>query len=177
MERLRGQGMRLVSFHPMFGPDVRMLSGRNIAICTEGREEDRGLIKALFASTSAHLVEMSVPEHDRRMAGVLGLSHLVNLAFARALSHAGREYCDLEAASGVTFLKQVATTRDVVGENPELYYEIQALNAATPETFSWMERALAEYRGAVERGDESAFVALMRQSAAYFYKGGCAVSE
>jgi hypothetical protein len=56
----------------------------------------------------------------------------------------------------------------VVGENPELYYEIQALNAVTPETFSWMERALAEYRGAVERGDEAAFVALMCHGADYF---------
>ena len=168
MERLRGEGLRLVSFHPMFGPDVRMLSGRNIAVCTEGREEDRGLIKALFASTSADLVEMSVPEHDQRMAGVLGLSHLVNLAFARALSHSGREFGDLEAISGVTFRKQVATTRDVVGENPELYYEIQVLNAVTPETFSWMDRALAEYRDAVERGDESAFVALMCHGADYF---------
>jgi chorismate mutase/prephenate dehydrogenase len=168
MERLREAGLRLVSFHPMFGPDVRMLSGRNIAVCTEGREEDRGLIKGLFASTSANLVEMCVPEHDQRMARVLGLSHLVNLTFARALSHSGQEFCDLGATSGVTFLKQVATARDVVGENPELYYEIQVLNAVTPETFSWMERAIAEYRGAIERGDESAFVALMRHSADYF---------
>ena len=68
----------------------------------------------------------------------------------------------------MTFLKQSATTRDVVGENPELYYEIQALNAVTPEAFDWMERALSEFREAIEKGDEAAFVALMRHSASYF---------
>jgi len=62
----------------------------------------------------------------------------------------------------------VATTRDVVSENPELYYEIQALNAVTPEAFAWLDQALSEFRGAVERGDEAAFVSLMRASAGYF---------
>ena len=171
MERLRGAGARIVSFHPMFGPDVRILSGRTIVLCTEGREEDRQLVRGLFASTSAEIAQMSIAEHDRRMGAVLGLSHLVNLAFARALSLSGRTFPDLEAASGVTFRKQVATTRDVVGENPELYYEIQALNAVTPEAFAWMERALVEYREAVEQHNEAAFVALMRHSAGYFGRG------
>jgi len=171
MERLRGAGARIVSFHPMFGPDVRVLSGRTIVLCTEGREEDRQLVRGLFASTSAEIAQMSIAEHDRRMGAVLGLSHLVNLAFARALSLSGRAFPDLEAASGVTFRKQAATTRDVVGENPELYYEIQALNAVTPEAFAWMERALVEYREAVEQRNESAFVALMRHSAGYFQAG------
>ncbi len=171
LERLRSGGTRVVSFHPMFGPDVRMLSGRTIVVCSEGHEADRSLVKGLFASTSAHLVEMDVPEHDRRMGAVLGLSHLVNLAFARALSLSGRPFSDLGAASGVTFQKQVSTALDVVGENPGLYYEIQALNAVTPETFSWMERALSDYREAVARGEEETFVALMKESAAYFQGG------
>lgn len=168
LDRLRTAGARIVSFHPMFGPDVRMLSGRTIVLCTEGREEDRQLVRGLFASTSAEIAQMSIAEHDRRMGAVLGLSHLVNLAFARALSLSGRAFPDLEAASGVTFRKQAATTRDVVIENPELYYEIQALNAVTPEAFAWMDQALSEYRDAVQRGDEAAFVALMRHGAGYF---------
>ncbi len=171
MERLRREGLRLVSFHPMFGPDVRMLSGRTIVLCTEGREENKALVKRVFSSTSANLVEMSAEEHDRRMGAVLGLAHLVNLTFAHALSLSGIGFADLEGASGVTFQKQTATTLDVVTENPELYYEIQALNAVTPETFAWMERALAEYREAIEKGDEGAFVALMRHSASYFSGG------
>jgi chorismate mutase / prephenate dehydrogenase len=171
LEHLRAEGLNLVSLHPMFGPDVRMLSGRNIVVCTEGDGVARNLVKGLFASTSANLVEMSAGEHDRRMGVVLGLSHLANLAFARALGHSGLPFGEFGSASGVTFLKQVATTRDVVGENPELYYEIQALNAVTPETFAWLERALDDYRRAIEKGDEPAFVALMKDSASYFETG------
>ena len=171
LERLRADGLKLVSLHPMFGPDVRMLSGRNIVVCTEGDGAARDLVKGLFASTSANLVEMSAAEHDRRMGAVLGLSHLANLVFARALGHSGLPFGELGSASGVTFLKQVATTRDVVGENPELYYEIQALNAITPDTFAWFERALTDYRRAIEKGDEPSFVALMRQGSDYFGAG------
>jgi chorismate mutase/prephenate dehydrogenase len=104
------------------------------------------------------------------MAVVLGLSHLVNLAFARALSRSGCDFRDLEAASGVTFRKQVATTRDVVGENPELYYEIQALNAVTPETFAWMARSFEEYREALAKEDAGLFAALMEEGRAYLGK-------
>lgn len=172
LERLRVGGTRVVSLHPMFGPDVRMLSGRNIVVCSEGDAGARELVKGLFASTSANLVEMSIEEHDRRMGAVLGLSHLANLAFAGALRHSGLAFEDLDAASGVTFLKQVATTRDVVRENPGLYYEIQALNAVTPETFSWIERALADFRGALERRNQGEFVALMRASGNYFAGAG-----
>ena len=39
-ESLRNNGLRLVSFHPLFGPDVRMLSDRTIVFCDEGRPED-----------------------------------------------------------------------------------------------------------------------------------------
>jgi chorismate mutase/prephenate dehydrogenase len=59
MERLRSTGLRLVSFHPLFGPDVRMLSGRTIVFCHEGRHEDLAFVRGLFNETSASLVDMS----------------------------------------------------------------------------------------------------------------------
>jgi chorismate mutase/prephenate dehydrogenase len=166
-ESLRNNGLRLVSFHPLFGPDVRMLSGRTIVFCDEGRPEDLELISSLFAETSARLVEMSSQEHDRRMGLVLGLTHLANLVFARALAHSQLAASELEEVAGVTFNKQLQTTAEVAAENPGLYYEIQALNAITPETGRWLRQALDEWLGVVEAGDASEFSRLMSECRDY----------
>ena len=170
-KRLRGDGLRLVSFHPLFGPDVRMLSGRTIAFCTEARPDDLAVVIGLFAETSAKLVEISIEEHDRRMGLVLGLTHLSNLVFARALSHSNLTAADLDEVAGVTFTKQLGTTREVTAENPGLYYEIQVLNEATPETGRCLRRALDEWLGAVEADDGPAFERLMEDCHSYLGPG------
>jgi chorismate mutase/prephenate dehydrogenase len=166
-DRLRGEGLRLVSFHPLFGPDVRMLSGRTIVFCDEARPEDLAVVRGLFAETSARLVEMSITEHDRRMGLVLGLTHLSNLVFARALSHSKLTAADLDEVAGVTFTKQLGTTREVTGENPGLYFEIQVLNEATPETGRWLRQALDEWLAAVESGNAAVFERLMADCHGY----------
>jgi len=161
IDRLRNDGMRLVSFHPLFGPDLRMLSGRTIVFCDEGRPEDLEIVAGLFAETSARLVTMSSTEHDRRMGLVLGLTHLANLVFARALAHSSLAASELAEVAGVTFTRKLGTTSEVATENPGLYFEIQALNAVTPETGRWLRQALDEWLGVVEAGDSSAFTELM----------------
>jgi chorismate mutase/prephenate dehydrogenase len=163
MEKLRSEGLRLVSFHPLFGPDVRMLSGRTVVFCSEGRDEDLDVVRGLFNETSARLVDMSVAEHDRRMGLVLGLTHLANLVFARALSHSSVAASDLTEVAGVTFTKQLATTREVAAENPGLYFEIQTLNRLTPETGKWLRQALDEWLAAVESDNEGDFTTLMQE--------------
>jgi chorismate mutase/prephenate dehydrogenase len=144
-----------------------MLSGRTIVFCDEGRPEDLEVISSLFAETSARLVEMSSQEHDRRMGLVLGLTHLANLVFARALAHSQLAASELEEVAGVTFNKQLGTTAEVAAENPGLYYEIQALNAITPETGRWLRQALDEWLGVVEAGNASEFSRLMSECRDY----------
>jgi prephenate dehydrogenase/chorismate mutase len=161
IERLRSTGTRVVSFHPMFGPDVRMLEGRTVVLCTDAPRADLEVVEGLFADTSARLVEMDSAEHDRRMGLVLGLTHLANLVFARALVHSGVGSPELAEVAGVTFGRQIATTREVTSENPSLYYEIQALNELTPETGRWLSTALDEWMEAVEQPDHGRFAELM----------------
>ncbi len=138
-----------------------MLSERAIVFCNEAEDEDLDVVRGLFADTSARLVEMSSAEHDRRMGLVLGLTHLANLVFARALSHSSLNSAELAEVAGVTFTKQLSTTCEVTAENPGLYYEIQALNQTTPETGRWLRQALDEWLSVVEANDASAFADLM----------------
>ena len=167
MQRLRANGLRLVSFHPMFGPDLRMLSGRTIVFCTDADPGDLALVRGLFADTSAELVEMDVAEHDRRIALVLGLTHLSNLAYARALMGSRVRAEDLAQVAGETYTKQLGTTREVTAENPELYFQIQALNPVTEEVADGLMGAVREWRETVAAGDDDAFARLMRECRDY----------
>lgn len=165
---LRARGVRVASFHPMFGPSVRMLSGKRIVICRGGSREDEAVVEDLFASTSARLVEVPLEEHDRAMAAVLGLAHLVNLGFARALERYGIPSAHLDDVAGVTFRRQAATTREVASENPRLYYEIQERNPHTDAALRTLIASLEELRTAVENADEAAFGAIMEAGRRFF---------
>ena len=163
MHRLRAAGLRLVSFHPMFGPDLRMLSGRTIVFCDDADAGDLALVRSLFEETSAELVEMNVAEHDRRIALVLGLTHLSNLAYARALMGSRARAEDLAQVAGETYTKQLGTTQEVIEENPELYFQIQALNPVTEEVAEGLMNAVQEWRETVVAGDNDGFARLMRE--------------
>jgi chorismate mutase/prephenate dehydrogenase len=158
---LRRAGVRVVSFHPMFGPDVRMLEGRTIAFLSDAPRADLDVVEGLFADTSARLVEMDPAEHDRRMGLVLGLTHLSNLVFARAIVRSGVGSSDLAEIAGVTFDRQLGTTREVASENPSLYYEIQSLNAITPDTGRWLRESIDEWMAAAAQPDDRSFAELM----------------
>jgi prephenate dehydrogenase len=163
INRLREDGMHLVSFHPLFGPGVRTLSGRTIVFCTEGDPDDRAVVRGLFEETTVEFVEIDIPEHDRRMGLVLGLTHLSNLVFARALLHSGVTAREISQVAGSTYAKQIKTTREVTEENPGLYFEIQALNSITPETTEWLKQAVDEYAACITNDDGDAFSRIMEE--------------
>ena len=63
---------------------------------------------------------MSVDDHDRLMAYVLGLSHALNLAFFTALAASGELVPRLQTMSSTTFDAQLRVATLVAGDNPHL---------------------------------------------------------
>jgi len=157
LDALRASGCRVCSVHPMFGPDEVGLSGRHILFVNVGNEEAIAEARALFAHTAADCVELSLEEHDEVMAWVLGLSHLVNIAFAGALAQSGEAVPLLKQISSSTFNAQLNVATQVVSENPHLYYEIQQGNENTAEVSEHFRKVLNELVTAVVENDEAVF--------------------
>jgi chorismate mutase/prephenate dehydrogenase len=147
-------GCRVCSVHPMFGPDEIGLSGRHILFVDVGHEEATRAARALFAHTAADCVDLSLEEHDEVMAWVLGLSHLMNIAFASTLAESGEAVPLLRQISSSTFNAQLEVAAQVVSENPHLYYEIQQGNAMTEVVVDHFRRVLDRLSTAVQEGDE-----------------------
>jgi chorismate mutase/prephenate dehydrogenase len=164
LQALADAGCRVCSVHPMFGPNEIGLSGRHILFVDVGDSAALAEARALFAHTAAECVDLSLEEHDEVMAWVLGLSHLVNIAFASALAESGEAVPLLRRISSSTFNAQLKVAAQVVSENPHLYYEIQQGNALTGQVVAHFLRVFENLARAVRAGDEITWTQAMEEA-------------
>jgi chorismate mutase/prephenate dehydrogenase len=164
---LRSHGCKVTSLHPMFGPDTELLSGRHVVFVDLGSEAALAAARELFAPTMAEQVVMTLDDHDRLIAYVLGLSHALNIAFFTALADSGEAAPRLARMSSTTFDAQLEVASRVAQESPELYYEIQSLNDYGAESLEALSQAVERLRTSVLSQDHDAFVALMRRGRDY----------
>jgi chorismate mutase/prephenate dehydrogenase len=164
---LKSHGCRVTSIHPMFGPDTELLSGRHVIFVDLGSAEALAEARALFAPTMAEQVVMSLDDHDRLIAYVLGLSHALNIAFFTALAESGEAAPRLARLSSTTFDSQLDVATRVAQESPDLYFEIQSLNDYGAESLEALAKAVERIRAAVLSRNHEVFTALMRQGRDY----------
>ena len=167
LNALKSHGCRVTSLHPMFGPSTELLSGRHVIFVEAGSPEATQAARDLFASTMVEQVVMSLDEHDRLIAYVLGLSHALNIAFFTALAESGEAAPRLAKLSSTTFDSQLDVASLVAQESPELYYEIQSLNDYGAESLEALSQAVEKLRTAVLSQDFESFAALMRRGREY----------
>ncbi len=163
-------GCRVTSIHPMFGPDTRLLSGRHVIYVDVGNVGATKDARRLFGATMAEQIDMSLEEHDRLIAYVLGLSHALNLAFFTALAESGELVPRLKHMSSTTFDAQLNVAHLVAHDNPHLYFEIQALNEYGGTSLDALRSAAERIQALIAAGDEGGFVSLMEAGRRYLDK-------
>ncbi len=168
LERAAAGGLRVASLHPLFGPDVRTLGGRVLAVLDCGNAEAADAAAALFRDTALTITRMPVADHDAYMQYVLGLSHLMAILFFTTLTRSGRGFDDLARAASTTFYKQARTAAEVARENPRLYHEIQRLNRHSRDLFALLRGSLDAVEGAALADDPAAFVELIERGRRFF---------
>lgn len=168
IHRAEEAGLRVTSVHPLFGPDVESLVGRNIVVCDGATPEATTAAAALFADSAASIVRLQLARHDELMGIVLGLSHLTSLIFNETVARSGIRHSDLRDVASTTFEAQCSLSERVAAESPDLYYEIQAENAFTPRVLETLRATLSDYSQAILRKDPSAFRTLMERGRLFF---------
>ena len=74
-----------VCIHPMFGPGSKGVKNQNIiSIPIKDGKKELDIAKDLFPE--ANFVTIDSNEHDKKIAIILGLTHLINIAFANILA-------------------------------------------------------------------------------------------
>jgi len=107
-----------ICIHPMFGPGIKKIKGRNIiCIPIKDAKKELTITKKLFPG--ANFVTIDSTEHDKKIALILGLTHLMNLAFANILAR-DETIILTEKMSGTTFKAQKIIAESILTETPEL---------------------------------------------------------
>ena len=107
-----------VCIHPMFGPGTKKLKGQNIiSIPIRDAKKELAVAKSLFGE--ANFVQIDATEHDKKIAIILGMTHLVNLALANILAKE-ENFGLVEKMAGTTFKAQRILTAGIMTESPEL---------------------------------------------------------
>ncbi len=163
-------GIHATAIHPMFGPDVKILAGHNIILCTDERcpLETFQQVENIFKLTSANIIHLPLQDHDKYMSYVLGSAHLVNLLYAQVLEHSTLPLGELENLAGTTFAKQIEVTKDVVAENQNLYFDIQFLNQRTQDLLEVLENVLQGIKMQILNRQRGQFKDAMEKAKNYF---------
>jgi len=113
-----------ICIHPMFGPGIKTIKGKNIiSVPIKDAKKELTVAKLLFEG--ANFVTIDAAEHDKKIAVILGLTHLMNLVFANIISK--DEKMNLtEKMSGTTFRVQKTLAESIMIESPELIETIIA---------------------------------------------------
>jgi prephenate dehydrogenase len=111
-----------ICIHPMFGPGIKNLKNHNIILIPikDGKKE-LDVAKNLFPDGSFVTIDSS--EHDKKIAMILGLTHLINIAFANILAKDDKNSLT-EKMAGTTFKVQKILAESIMTESPELIESI-----------------------------------------------------
>jgi prephenate dehydrogenase len=107
-----------ICIHPMFGPGAKNLKNQNIILVPikDGKAE-LNVAKNLFPD--GNFVTIDSTEHDKKIAMILGLTHLINIAFANILAKDDKILLT-EKMAGTTFKAQKILAESIMAESPEL---------------------------------------------------------
>jgi prephenate dehydrogenase len=113
-----------ICIHPMFGPGTKSIKGQNIiSIPIKDAKKELSVAKELFEG--ANFITIDAIEHDKKIAVILGLTHLINLVFANIVSK-DEKMSLTEKMSGTTFRVQKTLAESIMTESPELIETIIA---------------------------------------------------
>jgi len=158
LRKLVGEKVTLLSIHPLFGPALESTKGMKIAVIARkkgGSESpEAALAKSLFPGS--RIIPMSRKEHDRTMAVVLSLTHLLNVVYAGTVSQflSPEEFMRVSTPNSSM---QLTLAEAILAQDARLSYGIQAGNAYTGKVARAASRELKRVLEMIERSDWKAF--------------------
>lgn len=156
----------VIGLHPLFGP-MPNVAGQNVVVCPARPGPCRPWIDSFLSEHGMNPVEMTPQGHDEAMAFIQGLTHFLNITFARTLQ---TRRADLEALLRVcspVYQVFFAVLSRILSGDARLYGQIQLLNRENvPVLREFLNNGQA-LLGTVESGDWDGFYKTFEDAADY----------
>ncbi len=150
---LQSSCSEVIGLHPLFGPEIKALSGHNIVICPARGRKWLPVIKAVFIKRQARIIEATPERHDEWMALVQVLNHLNTITMGLALKRSGFDLKELNPVSTPAFDGKVELMKKIFGPNAGLYTQIITHNPHTNRVFKDYQQSLSELKKWIGRKD------------------------
>lgn len=149
----------VLSIHPLFGPSLNSLRhGKIVLIPLINPKHERELLKDIFPE--AEVIVMDAAEHDKKMAFVLSLTHIMNLAYAATIANNEDISEFIRLTTPISFA-QLAIAKSVISQNPELYSFISIENEFSKIVINDFIKELRLLHTIIENKQERSFINLL----------------
>jgi prephenate dehydrogenase len=142
----------VIGCHPLFGPQLKDVSGENVILCPARGKKWLGWLRGILKKNKLVVLESDPEKHDKMMAIVQALNHLNTITMGMALARTNITLAEINKFSTPIFRAKLDIIRKVFAESPELYVDIITKNPQTGKMLDIYEKTLKEIRGKIKSG-------------------------
>ncbi len=156
----------VIGLHPLFAP-MPTVAGQNVVLCPARPGPCRPWLEAFLAGHGMHPVELTPQGHDEAMAFIQGLTHFLNITFARTLQ---TRHADLDALLRVcspVYRVFFAVLSRILSGDARLYGQIQLLNRENVPVLREFLANAQDLLASVEASDWEGFHRIFAEAADY----------
>lgn len=140
----------VIGCHPLFGPQVKDVSGQNVILCPARGKKWLIWLKAVLKKNKLAVWEATPEKHDKMMAVIQALNHFNTITLGMALARTNVTLADINKFSTPIFRTKLDIIRKVFMESPELYLDIITGNPQTGKMLDIYEKALKDIRSKIK---------------------------
>jgi prephenate dehydrogenase len=164
----------VIGCHPLFGPSTENLRERTVFLCPGRGDRWLGWWRDFLENKGASVVEIEAARHDRLMARVQVLRHLMLFSFGITLTRLDFNIEDDLPLAGPWFNSLIDLLAGQFQQPPDLYADLALNNPEAPGVLAEFMKAVGDVAGRAAEGDRDALIALIGEAAAGLKRTGAA---
>ena len=145
----------VIGCHPLFGPQLKDVSGQNVVLCPARGKKWLSWLKGVFKKNKLAVLESTPEKHDKMMAIVQALNHFNTITLGMALAKTNIPLTEIGKFSTPIFRTKLEIIKKVFTESPDLYIDIITGNPETEKMLDIYEKALKDIRGKIKYGSRA----------------------
>jgi prephenate dehydrogenase len=143
----------VIGCHPLFGPQLKDVSGQNVILCPARGKKWLSWLKGVLKKNKLAIWEETPEKHDKMMAIIQALNHFNTISLGMALAKTNITSAEINKFSTPIFRTKLDIIRKVFVESPELYVDIISGNPHAGRILDIYEKSLKDIRAKIKSGN------------------------
>jgi prephenate dehydrogenase len=145
----------VIGCHPLFGPQLKDVSGQNVILCPARGRKWLSWLKGVFKKNKLAVLETTSEKHDTMMAIVQALNHINTITLGMALAQTNIPLAEINKYSTPIFRTKLDIIKKVFTKSPDMYVDIITGNPGTEKMLSIYEKTLKDIHKKIKSGSRA----------------------